>query len=63
MDRSDLLELINSVECSTGRKQLYYLSHHSLINLTIDYFKDSDVIVIDSKNDKQYQRGNEIKTK
>lgn len=63
MDRSDLLELINSVECSTGRKQLYYFSHHSLINLAIDYFKDSDVIVIDSKNDKQYQRGNEINTK
>lgn len=63
MNRSDLLELINRVECSAGKKPLYYFSHHSLINLAIDYLKNSDIIVIDSKNGKRYQRGKAIKTK
>ena len=63
MNQNDLLELINRVECSVGRKPLYYFSHHSLINLAIDCFKDSDIIVIDSKNGKQYQRGKTINKK
>ena len=62
MNRSDLLELINRVECFVGRKPLCYFSHHSLIKVAIDYFKDSDVIVIDSKNGRQYQRGKAIKS-
>jgi hypothetical protein len=63
MNRSDLLELINRLECSVGREPLYYFSHHSLINLAIDYFKNSDIIVIDSKNGKRYQRGKAINIK
>ena len=60
MCENDLLELINKVECSVGKSPLYYFSHHSLAKKAIDYFKDSDVIVVDSKNGKRYQRGVEI---
>ena len=60
MCEKDLLELINRVECSVGKKPLYYFSHHSLINRAIDYFKDCDVIVVDSKTGKRYQRGTEM---
>lgn len=60
MCEKDLLELINRVECSVGKSPLYYFSHHSLINRAIDYFKDSDVIVVDSKTGKRYQRGTEM---
>lgn len=63
MNQNDVLELINRLECSVGRKPLYYFSHHSLINLAIDCFKDSDIIVIDSKNGKRYQRGKAINKK
>lgn len=57
---NDLLKLIDQVECFAGKEPLYYFSHHSLINLAVDYFKNSDVIVIDSKTGKRYQRGNRL---
>ena len=57
---NDLLKLIDQVECFVGKEPLYYFSHHSLINLAVDYFKDSDVIVIDSKTGKRYLRGKRL---
>lgn len=62
-NESKVLELINRVECSAGWRPLYYFSHHSLIRFAIKCFKDSDVIVVDSKNGRQYQRGNIIRRK
>ena len=61
MSNNELLELINQVECSAGQRTLYYFSHHRLIKLAINYFKDSDVIVVDSKTGKRYQRGATIR--
>lgn len=57
---NDLLKLIDQVEYFVGKEPLYYFSHHSLINLAVDCFKDTDVIVIDSKTSKRYQRGERL---
>lgn len=58
MELSNILELIDSLVCADEEvRPVYYFSHHSLTKLAVDYFKETDVIVVDSMDGKKYQKG------
>lgn len=57
MELSNILEVIDSLVRADEGRPVYYFSHHSLTKLAVDYFKETDVIVVDSMDGKKYQKG------
>lgn len=57
MELSNIPELIDGLVCADEGRPVYYFSHHSSTKLAVDYFKETDVIVVDSMDGKKYRKG------
>lgn len=57
-----LNELIYAVETATSPHPLYYFAPTGMLKAALEYFEDSEVVVVDNKWN-MWQRGNKLKEK